>query len=160
MREYVRECLGIGHKMPIEDWPVADPEITEKYNANVPNTPGPREDQFELDWGTVGKTEWTRACIGIFARKFCREHEAGEFPRIQEHIVEVTNIEKWVSVYLVGLKRKYKKMAEDPELAQLLQEKANRRSRSTGRRIQVCLRLKVTVLNLNPSSCVIKGWQC
>ncbi|CAG8734656.1 9151_t:CDS:2, partial [Acaulospora colombiana] len=137
MREYARERLGISPKIPMEDWPVPDPSAVQSYNSKLPHSQGPTEEDLAIDWGTIGRTQWTKDCISIFADDFCARFEAGAFPLLQMDEINRQDIKVFFATYIIGLKRKYKKAMDDPEAAEEEREAANRRSRSSGRQTQL-----------------------
>ncbi|PVF90950.1 hypothetical protein CPB86DRAFT_720344 [Serendipita vermifera] len=137
MRGYARERLGIEGLEDVADWPTPDDDVAINYNTNVPHVVGPTEEELIIDWGITGRTSWTKACADIFARDFCSQHENGSFPLIQGHDVEKSEIKQFFLIYVVGLKRKYKRASEDPIAAKEQQATANQRARSLNRRKQV-----------------------
>ncbi|PVF91563.1 hypothetical protein CPB86DRAFT_878441 [Serendipita vermifera] len=109
MRRYARERLGIEGLGDTADWPTPNDDVVAEYNASAPGSIGPTEGKLIIDWGTTGRTPWTKTCAEIFARDFCSQHEIGAFPLPQGYNVEASEIKQFFLIYVTGLKRKYKR---------------------------------------------------
>jgi hypothetical protein len=131
VRTFIRLRLDIVGDM--DSWPVAHPQVHEGHH----NTPNP--DNLALDWGTVGVTAWTRECIGILSKEFQLSHEKGVFPMIQHLKITADMVSSAMKGYMTYLKRQYVKTKENSDKAKRARAISDQRSRSLGRRQQVCI---------------------
>lgn len=105
-----------------------------------------------IDWHSKGLTLWFTDCVTLSTQGFLDKHNSGGFPLLRQSVTQI-RVQAASRDYLLYLKRRYRKEMDDPIMALEMKQEADRRSRSSNRRQQVCfLCAKRLQANLSLSS--------
>jgi hypothetical protein len=102
-----------------------------------------------IDWSSKGLTLWFTDCITLSTQEFLNKHDSGGFPLLRRSVTQ-TRVYAASRDYILYLKRRYRREIDEPILALEIKQEADRRSRSSHRRQQVCFpRGKMLCANLS-----------
>jgi hypothetical protein len=148
IRKHAQERLQIDIGQPTNTWPSADISQVLEFNSGGFPQSGPTNEEFLMDWGCAGLTDWTKDCITIFTADFVSRHHNGEFPALSGTITN-ESVSSAFRDYVMYLKRKACTETKDAKLAASKKVIADKRSRSLNRRHQVWLSRPIEPLRLN-----------